>query len=320
MSVALRLEDEIDISRGDMIVRTESLPHVGRTFDAHLVWMSERPLDTEKTYILKHTTQTVRCQVVRVGWKLDMDELEHVPATELELNDIARVSVTCHRALYYDGYDDNRTTGAFIVIDSLTNDTVAAGMVIDEAPAEQGLDEALREIRAGSAIQPKTQVSPRERRERMGQSGATVWLTGLPGSGRWPLAYALERRLFDLGRTATVIDPTGEDLRSMISAAKACSDAGLVTICAFPSFARDAREEVRARLGAARFIEVYVNTAEVVCRERRPDASFEGFEAPERPAVTVSLDRLRLERAVNVIVEGGSSGRASSSRRASERR
>jgi bifunctional enzyme CysN/CysC len=301
LSVTLRLEDEIDISRGDLLCHPDDLPRVGRSFDAHVVWMHERELDTQKTYIIKHTTQVVRAQVAEIGWKKDMDTLEEVSADTLGLNDIARVSITCHRALYFDGYQRNRQTGAFILIDSLTNETVAAGMIIDEDPT-QDLDAALKELRAGSAIKPKTQVSPRERAERMGQAGVTLWLAGLPGSGRWALAYALERRLFDLGRAATVIDPTGEDLRSAISAAKACTDAGLVTICAFPSYKRADRQAVRAHVGADRVFVVYVNTSLDVCKERRPDADFEGFEPPRRQVLTIGLDDMRTSEAAEFII------------------
>ncbi|MCA9601089.1 MAG: adenylyl-sulfate kinase, partial [Myxococcales bacterium] len=302
-SVTLRLTDEIDISRGDMLVHPDRLPEVGRSFSAHLVWMSERPLDREKTYILKHTTQTVRAQIDEIHWRRDMDTLEDVPADELALNDIALVGVNCQRALYFDDYGKNRTTGAFIVIDSLTNNTVGAGMISSDAKSKQSIDDALKELRAGSALDPKTEVSPKERRERMGQKGATVWLTGLPGSGRWSLAYALERKLFDVGRTATVVDPSGEDLRSMASAAKAATDAGLVTICAFPSYTQTDRNHVRARVGEERFFQVYVNTSEALCRERRPDAKFDGFEPPVHPDVTVALDQVTLDQAVTLVLE-----------------
>jgi adenylylsulfate kinase-like enzyme len=167
----------------------------------------------------------------------------------------------------------------------------------------QQLEEVLKEVRAGSGLTPKSEVSPRERRERMGQSGATVWLTGMPGSGRWSLAYALERRLFDLGRTAHVLDPIGEDLESMAAAARACTDAGLITICAFESRLRAERAEVRARIGAERFFEVYVDTHVAVAHERRPDADFEGFEAPDDPAARINLDRIRMHSAVDAIIE-----------------
>jgi bifunctional enzyme CysN/CysC len=301
LSVTLRLEDEIDISRGDLLCHVDDLPRVGRSFDAHVVWMHERPLDTEKTYIIKHTTQVVRAQVATLHWEKDMDTLEEVPCDGLSLNEIGKVTVTCHRALFYDAYDKNRHTGAFILIDSLTNETVAAGMIIDDE-TEQDLDDALRELRAGSAITPKTQVSPRERRERMGQAGVTLWLAGLPGSGRWALAYSLERRLFDLGRAATVIDPTGEDLRSMISGARACTDAGLVTICAFPSYKKADRDAVREHVGEDRVFVVYVNTDIEVCRERRPDAVLDGFEPPRRAALTVSLEDMRTAEAAEFII------------------
>ncbi|MDH5672008.1 MAG: sulfate adenylyltransferase subunit CysN [Myxococcales bacterium] len=302
MSVTLRLEDEVDVSRGDMLIHPDNRPQVARRVDAHVVWMHERPLDPEKTYIIKHTTQAVRVQVDSVEARIDLETLQEVPAESVHLNDIARVRLTCHRALYFDAYRDNRATGAFVLIDSLSNATVAAGM-IGKSDGVQDLEQALREVRAGSAIAPKTQVSPRERRERMGQSGATVWLTGLPGSGRWALAYALERRLFDQGRTAHVIDPFRENLDSMISAARACANAGLITICAFPSKLRSDRDRVRERLGQDRFIEVFVDTDLELCRERRPDSDFEGFEAPEEPAVRVDLNQMRLERAVDQVLQ-----------------
>ncbi len=302
MSVTLRLADEVDVSRGDMLVPEQNRPRASRRLEADLVWMHERPLDTQKTYLLKHTSQMVRAQVDRIESKLDLQTLEHHPETELGLNDIARVSLTCRRALYFDPYQSNRQTGAFILVDSLSNATVAAGM-IRTVQGGQDLEQALKEIRAGSGLSPKTEVSPRERRERMGQSGATVWLTGLPGSGRWALAYALERRLFDLGRTAHVADPVGESLTSMISAARACTNAGLITICAFEAKLRAEREQARARIGAERFLEVFVDTSPALCRERRPDADLEGFEPPQQPAITLQLERMRIHDAVSLILE-----------------
>jgi bifunctional enzyme CysN/CysC len=301
-SVTLRLHDEIDISRGDMLVLPDNRARVARTFEADLVWMHERTLDTQKTYLIKHTTQVVRAQVDHVHAKLDLGSLTEQPAKLLELNDIGRVTITCHRALYFDAYVSNRATGAFILVDSLYNTTVAAGMIRDADSGRQSLDEALREIRAGSGLAPKTQVSPRERRERFGQGGATVWLTGLPGSGRWSLAYALERKLFDLGRTAHVVTPFAQTLDSMTSAAHACTAAGLITICAFPSYKREERAQVRAAIGQDRFIEVFVDADPALCKERRPDASFEGFEAPEAPEVHVKLDEIRIHQAIEAIM------------------
>jgi bifunctional enzyme CysN/CysC len=201
-----------------------------------------------------------------------------------------------------DDYQRNRETGAFIVIDSLTNNTVAAGM-ISLVGSDQNIGEVMKELHAESAMEPKTFVSPNERMERFGQRGATVWLTGLPGSGRWALAYALERKLFDEGRTATVVSPVGEDLRSMISAAKAVTDAGLINICAFPSPTRTDREKLKERIGGDRVIQVYVNTDVALCRERRPDADFSSFEPPDNPDITVALDEMRIDKAVEAILE-----------------
>ena len=301
-SVTIRLEDEIDISRGDMIVKPGNLPRVTRRFDAHLVWMHERPLDTEKAYLVKHTTQTVRAQIDKIYFEVDMDTLEEKQSDGVELNDIAKVRLSCHRALYVDDYQHNRETGAFIVIDTLTNNTVAAGMIALEG-SDQNIAEVMKELHAESAMEPKTFVSPNERMERFGQRGATIWLTGLAGSGRWTLAYALERKLFDEGRTATVVSPVGEDLRSMISAAKAVTDAGLINICAFPSPTRKDRDELTARIGEDRVIQVYVNTDEALCRERRPDVDTSNFEPPEDPDITVALDQMRIDKAVELIMQ-----------------
>jgi bifunctional enzyme CysN/CysC len=315
LSVTLRFEHEIDCSRGDMVVKPDNRPEVARTFEADLVWMHERPLDTQKAYLIKHTTQQVRAQIDKVHAKLDLATLTEQPGGTLELNDIARVTLTCHRALYFDAYLKNRTTGAFILVDSLYNTTVGAGMIREAGTPRQSLEQAMKEIRAGSGLVPKTQVSPRERRERFGQSGATLWLTGLPGSGRWALAYALERKLFDLGRTAHVVtigrqtakhpsDFRGaETLDSMTSAAHACTNAGLITICAFPSYKKSDRQSVREAVGRDRFIEVFVDTDPALCRERRPDASFAGFEPPTNAELTLKLDQLRVHQAIDAIVE-----------------
>ncbi len=303
-SVTIRLEDEIDISRGDMLVHADDLPHVRRSFDAHVVWMHETPLDREKSYLIKHTSQYVRAEVRDVQFKVDMGTLENTPAETLGLNDIGLVTLHCHRAIYFDPYRQNRATGAFIIVDSLTNSTVGAGMIVGErGEASQSLDAAMDELRAGSSMMPKTQVSPRERVERLGQKGATVWLTGLPGSGRWTLAYALERKLFDMQRAATVVDPTEESLQTMITACKACTDAGLVTICAFPAYTSGDRDLLKQRIGAERVVQVFVDTDEELCKQRRPGASFDGFSKPQEPDVSVGLDKMRIDEAVKLVIE-----------------
>ncbi len=300
-SVTLRLEDEIDCSRGDMIVHPNNRPRVARSFDAHVVWMHERPLDPHKTYLLKHTSQLIRMQVDKVCSRVNLSTIEHEPADTLALNEIGRLSITCHRSLYFDPYQDNRVTGAFVIVDSLSNATVAAGMIVD-GQGPQDLDDQMKELRAGSGLANKTQVSPRERRERLGQTGVAVWLTGLPGSGKVTIAYTLERKLFDLGHAAHVL-LLDEPLSGIAVAARACTDAGLITICALASKTRSERHAVRDKVGAERFFEVFVDTNEALCRERRPKGDFEGFERPQAPDVTVALDESRLEAAVDAIVK-----------------
>ena len=137
LSVAVRLAEEIDVSRGDMLVAPTAQPYFSSAAEAHLVWMSERPLARGRTYLLKHTTRTLRATLDVVAGT-DAETLEERPVTELALNDIGRVIVHARAPLFFDAYRDNRETCAFVVIDAVTNDTVAAGMLIGPAAARAG--------------------------------------------------------------------------------------------------------------------------------------------------------------------------------------
>jgi sulfate adenylyltransferase subunit 1 (EFTu-like GTPase family) len=130
MSVAIRLEDEIDISRGDMIVEAEDQPVAARGLDAVICWMSEQPVQPRGRYTIKHTTRSARAIVERIDHRVDVNTLDHVPAQQLALNEIGRVHLRCSAPLVVDPYARNRTTGSFILIDEATNDTVAGGMVV----------------------------------------------------------------------------------------------------------------------------------------------------------------------------------------------
>ena len=314
-SVTLRLAEEIDISRGDMLVHPDNAPKMATRFDAMLVWMSEKPLDRQKSYLLKHTTQLVRAEVRSVQHTIDLEHtLEQKPAAHLELNDIGRVTVSCHKPLFYDAYIKNRSTGAFILIDSLTNNTVAAGMILDAEPPP--LSKAEKE--SLGAEQPHSQISQAERAERLGQKGATIWLTGLPGSGKSAVAYALERRLFDQGRFALVIDP--EDGQSLSARpdggsplqapelARRATDAGILVIFAFATPLRSDRAALRATVGPERFVEVHVATPREVCetRDRRgaydPTHPAPEYEVPAEPDIRVSAENQDPEEAAYEIV------------------
>ena len=134
-SVTLVLEDEIDISRGEMIVRPDNLPHAGRHFEAILVWMDEEQMDTEKAFYIKQTTNTSRCHVDHIEYKVDVNTMEHSEVTTLQLNEIARIVLTTSKELFFDAYADNKPTGSFILIDPITNNTSAVGMIL--APVEE---------------------------------------------------------------------------------------------------------------------------------------------------------------------------------------
>jgi bifunctional enzyme CysN/CysC len=240
--------------------------------------------------------------VQKVHSKTDLATLQRLPASSLALNEIGLLSLTTHRPLFYDAYADNRVTGAFIIVDSLSNATVGAGMIV-KSEGEQDLEDVQREVRAGSGLENKTQVSPRERRERLGQTGVTVWLSGLPGSGKVNTAYVLERKLFDLGHSAHVMSPEGHPIPAVAVAAKALTDASLIAICALPTKTREERAQVRGKVGKERFVEVFVNTDPQLCRERKPEADHAGFEPPLSPDLTIALDDLEVERAVDAILE-----------------
>ncbi len=215
MSITVRLADEIDVSRGDMLIAAGAArrPAVGDRLDAMLVWLSERPLDPGRSYLLKHTTRVVRADVERIDGVIDPETLAPEPATRLSLNDIGRVSIHCHQPVFFDAYADNRATGAFILIDSLTNDTVAAGMI--------------RGATTGAARDdgPRAQVSAAERRARLGQAGAVVTVGGRDADEAHGRAFLIERVAFDAGHVAAVVDA---------AAADAVAAAGMWAIVAAP--------------------------------------------------------------------------------------
>jgi bifunctional enzyme CysN/CysC/sulfate adenylyltransferase subunit 1 len=223
MSVTLRLADEIDISRGDMLVPVDAPPSVVTRFDAMLVWLGRKRLDPGKTYLLKHTTQVVRAEVLRLEHLVDLETLEKVNAETFSLNDIGKVTIRTRRPLFVDPYEQNRATGAFILIDSVTNDTVAAGMI-----------GAISEGQGGESDNPRNAgswVSARERRERLGQSGALVTIAKGPQSRE--LGRSVERSLFDASRVAVLLDLESEPYATATTptdVARQLIDAGLLVV------------------------------------------------------------------------------------------
>ena len=186
MSVTVCLEDEVDVSRGDMLVDANDPPERGLRFEATLVWMNAQSLQVNRPYLLKHTSQTVQARVREIRYQVDVNTVERNPADTLSLNEIGVVAIESQRAIYFDPYRRNRNTGSFILIDPVTNSTVAAGMIRQ---------------REGSKA-AKGRVTLAEREAQFGHSAFAVCLP----AGATDLAYALERHLFDHGMAALVID------------------------------------------------------------------------------------------------------------------
>jgi hypothetical protein len=199
MSVTLALEDELDISRGDMIASAERIPEVARQFDASVVWLNEQPLEASRTYVLKHTTQTMRAEIKALQHRVNVTSLEREPADRLDMNAIGVLRIETSRPIYFDTYTENRTTGSFILIDPDSNATVAAGMIIGAVSA----------ARARTTVISKKQgrVTPAERMARYGHSAATVSL-----GPRAQLAALLERKLFDRGCAVAIANDAALDV------------------------------------------------------------------------------------------------------------
>jgi sulfate adenylyltransferase large subunit len=183
-SVTLCLADEIDISRGDMIVPADAVPFVAKRFRASIVWMNSKPLEPGRSYFIKHTSHQVRGVVRLIHHRVDVNSLEHVEAQKLELNEIGEISVETHRPLFFDPYKQNRVTGAFIVIDPLSNETLGAGMIVDVEGKEE----------------TRGQVSDAERRTRFGHRAAVIVVDDAEA------ALLLERELFDRGALVSVTE------------------------------------------------------------------------------------------------------------------
>ncbi|HMD48673.1 MAG TPA: sulfate adenylyltransferase subunit CysN [Bryobacteraceae bacterium] len=192
MSVTLVLEDELDISRGDLLSAAGSLPEVSRQFEASVVWMNERPLDPSKTYLLKHTSQTTPAEIKKVQHRVNVITLDQEPVQQLDLNEIGTLEIATARPIFFDTYSQNRITGGFVFIDPQTNATVAAGMIttcvsLDRVSARPQL------------VVTSDPVTPAERLARYRNSGSIVPLGPRPS-----LAALLERRLFDRGCAVTI--------------------------------------------------------------------------------------------------------------------
>src|SRR5215208_867194 len=303
MSVTLRLEDELDVSRGDTIARASNQPTVTRDVEATICWMSDAPLTAGARYLVKHTTRTTRATVDELRYRIDVNTLHREQDAEsLELNDIGRVHLRLSDPLSFDTYARNRQTGALILIDPATNDTVGAAMIIGaRAPAAA----PARALRSPNVTWHGGQVDRQERWELLEQTGAVVWMTGLPASGKSSIAHAVEESLLRAGRSAYVLDgdnlrhglngdlgfsdeDRAENVRRTAHVARLMADAGTVAIVSLVSpFAADrdqARELVEAE--GLPFYEVWVSTPVEECEKRDPKGLYAKARAGDLPGFT----------------------------------
>ena len=297
-SVTLTLEDEIDSSRGDMLVRPGNQPKVDNRFEAMVVWMADDPLLPGKQYLFKQTTKVTTGAVSTLRYRVDVNTLHRQDAPGLGLNEIGRCAITLTEPFLHDAYRRNRATGAFIVIDRLTNATVGAGMILDREP-ETGRGVAHWDAAAAADLPGiESAVSAAEREARFGQKPFTLLLTGLTGSGKSTLARALERRLFELGRAVGVIDgqalrlgisrdlgfsaeERSENLRRGAEIARLFNDAGLLCIAAFVAPEGAVRQKAVERIGRERCLVVHLAAPLDVCRQRDTDGHYARADAGE---------------------------------------
>src|SRR4051812_31813394 len=326
-AVTIVLEDEIDLSRGDVLVHPDHRPTLARTFDAHLIWMGEAPLLPGKRYEFKIGARYVRGLVDSIQHRIDVNAPSTREAEALDLNGLARVRVALEEPVAIDDYKVSRATGSFIIIDLLHFGTVGAGMVI--APHAHA-------VRASSDVvwQP-TRVSAAIRANQKSQKPAVIWFTGLSGSGKSTIANALEQALVQRGHHSYLLDgdnvrhglnsdlsfteaDRNENVRRIGEVSALFIDAGLIVLTAFISPIRAERNRIRERIGEERFIEIYLSTSLEECEKRDPKGlyvkarageirEFTGidspYEPPLAPQVAIDTSKVSVNGAVEQILK-----------------
>ena len=303
-AVTVTLADEIDVSRGDLLVHPGEEPLQAHDVDAMIVWMAEADLEPGRQYLMMGSNGVSSAAVTAIRHRVDINTLTEERADTLGLNDIARCSVSSDRALLFDPYDVSRATGSFILVDRMSNATVAAGMIVGsstswDTPPEQTL------------VRQVSGISEQERSIRFGQQPVTVLLTGLTAAGKSTIATALERELFDRGKVSIRLDgenirmgisrdlgfsaqERSENLRRVSEVARLANNQGIMAIAALVAPKADVRQRARELVGSERFVEVFVDTPLEVCKQRDPNGLYQAAERgdiPQFPGVSATYDR-----------------------------
>jgi bifunctional enzyme CysN/CysC len=328
-AVVLTLETEIDVSRGDMLVRRKNVPTVANRFDAYLCWMNEEPMAVGRSYSLLHTSREVQAFVERIEYRVDIETLHREMAGTLSLNEIGRVEIATAKDLCFDSYRVNSATGSFVLIDPATNVTVAAGMIRGKT---NPLEKETKTTRSPNVTWEGWNIPRSVREERQGHPGAVIWLTGLSGAGKSTIARALERRLFDLGYRTMLLDgdqlrhglngdlgfspvDRAENIRRAGEVARLFFEAGHVVVCSFVSpYERD-RKAVRSLIPDDRFAEVFVTATLDTLRRRdtkglyaREDTvemtgTVAPYEVPTDADLVIDTDTATIESAVGEVAD-----------------
>lgn len=322
-SVTLQLAQEVDVSRGDMLVAAASPPCTADQLQATLIWMHEEPLLPGRPYLLKLGTQVATATVTSLRYKVNVNTLEHVAARTVGLNEIAVCNIGSDRLLTFDSYQENRDTGGFILIDRLSNNTVGAGLI----------HFALR--RADNIHWQALDVNRESRAAQKGQQPRCLWFTGLSGSGKSTIANLVEKRLFALGQHTYILDGDNvrhglnkdlgftdadrvENIRRVAEVARLMVDAGLIVLVSFISPFRSERTLARGLFAKGEFLEIYVDTPLAEAERRDPKGlykkaranqikNFTGidspYEPPESPELHLDTTKLSAEAAAQRVVE-----------------